>query len=144
MAGAPELQQRSGPVWADQFVDQFAQHLARFDVGVLYVAGAAPLPVRYRSQHLAVECLLPRWSDLAYALEERPIATLIIPGAGDAVCWLQYQGRARVGDVLGWDEFLRDDRLQLTTGYLRIVIQPKRLDLFDERRGWGARETLEL
>lgn len=130
-------------MWSDQFVDQFAQHLARFDVGVLYVPGASLLPVRYRSQRLAVECLIPRWSDLAYALEEQPVATLITP-AGDPVSWLQYQGLARLSDTPDWDELLQDSRLPLPVGYLRIAIQPKRLDLFDERRGWGFRETLEL
>ncbi len=128
----------------DQLIDQFAQQLAGSDVGVLYVAGASPHPVRYRSRRLAVESLLPRWSDLAYAVEAQPMVSLIIPDTGDALCWLQYQGRARVVETADWDELLRDDRLQLPAGYIRVAIQPQRLDLFDERRGWGARETLEL
>jgi len=28
--------------------------------------------------------------------------------------------------------------------YLVIHVTPQRIDLFDESRGWGARETLEL
>jgi hypothetical protein len=124
-----------------------AQRLASATTGVLCAAGGAALPVRYHSSHLAVSCLLPRWADLAYAIEAQPAVTLIIALAGDATCWLQYEGLARVAERPG-DEPDRANRtllpLRALPGYLLLAIQPLRLDLFDQGRGWGARDTLEL
>jgi hypothetical protein len=45
--------------------------------------------------------------------------------------WLQYRGIARIGDST-------DER------YVTIHITPQHIDLIDESRGWGARETYEI
>jgi len=45
--------------------------------------------------------------------------------------WLQYLGTACIADS-------SDER------YATIHIMPERIDLIDESRGWGARETLDL
>jgi len=45
--------------------------------------------------------------------------------------WLQYHGTAHITDST-------DDR------YATIHIVPQRIDLVDENRGWGMRETLDI
>lgn len=123
---------------------QLAHQLASATTGVLCAAGGAPLLVRYHSRHLAVTCVLPRWADLAYVIEARPVVTLIIALADDATCWLQYEGLAtlveRADGGLGESPAMP----AAPAGYLLLAIRPLRLDLFDQGRGWGARDTLEL
>jgi len=45
--------------------------------------------------------------------------------------WLQYRGTAHIADST-------DER------YATIHIVPERIDLIDEDRGWGVRETLDI
>lgn len=129
----------------DRLHDQLAAYLASYNTGLLSVPGAAPLPVRYRSRGLAVECLLPRWADLAYALSQQPAALLVVPAPLDITRWLQYQGDAQIVIVPDWSGLLpTGDLQQAHERYLVVGLRPRRLDLFDGRRGWGARETLDL
>jgi hypothetical protein len=133
-------------MWIDQLSDQLAAYLACYNTGVLSAAGAAPLPVRYRSRHLIVECLVPRWADLAYVVSEQPTMVLIVPAPADVARWLQYQGQAQIATAPDWSGWLPAGaaQQQAHAHYLVVELQPQRLDLFDQRRGWGARETLDL
>ncbi|OGO40655.1 MAG: hypothetical protein A2Z04_04985 [Chloroflexi bacterium RBG_16_57_9] len=133
----------------DKLRDQISAYLAHHDVCILSTAGtegAWAMPVRYRSRGLEVECLVPRWADVAYYLEQDPRVLLVIQACGnDSLRWLQYRGRARPVSAPNWVEWspgrvspaLADDL------YLVVHVTPERIDLFDESRGWGARETLE-
>jgi len=46
--------------------------------------------------------------------------------------WMQYGGVAVVADSSS------DER------YVKVHIVPERIDLIDESRGWGVRETLDM
>jgi len=142
----------------DKLRDQIAAYLAYHDVCVLSTAGtqgAWAMPVRYRNHGLEVECLVPRWADVAYHLEQDPHAcpehsrrvVLIVQACYAAsLRWLQVQGTARPVTAPDWTELLPGRASATPTDELYRVIRvtPQRIDLFDESRGWGARETLEL
>jgi len=117
--------------------------------------GAQAMPVRYRNCGLEVECLVPRWAEVAYHLEQGATVVLIAQachvagpstGSGQALHWLQIRGSARAVTVSDWAGLLPE----WTSGvapeelYLVVRVTPARIDLFDESQGWGARETLEL
>jgi hypothetical protein len=88
---------------------------------------------QYQNRGLELDCLLPRWSDAVYHLEQDLHTLVIILDAQSSHSrWLQYRGIASV------DPALANDR------YFAIHITPERIDLIDETRGWGARETLDL
>ncbi len=146
----------------DQLHARIAAFLAAHDVGLLSAAGPEgvwAMPVRYRplpGRGLAVACLLPAWADAAYFLEQAPRVLLVIndlpqsplPGetAGGTLRWLQIRGRA--DPIVAPDWTLWPARGTPTVPpdalYRAVRVTPARLDLFDERWGWGARETLEL
>jgi len=149
----------------DQLRAQMAAFLAAHDVCILSTSGsqgAWAMPVRYRllpatpgDCGLAVACLIPRWADVAYYIEQDPHVLLVVhdplpsplPGGttGRWLRWLQIEG---AGEAIaspnwaallpGWASAAQPDALCLA---LRVT--PTRLDLFDETRGWGARETVE-
>ena len=143
-------------------------YLSAHYVGVLCASGtrgAWALVVPYRNDGLAVECLVPRWADAAFYLEQDPRALLLIPDSLDAptdgLRWLEYAGTARLTDSQ-WQ--MANSRWQMADSrnpksaicnpegtfglksemYLTVCLAPTRLDLIDESQGWGARETLEL
>lgn len=133
----------------DQLRDEITVYLRAHAVGVLSTAGsegAWAMPVRYRpsaERDLAVECLLPAWADVTYFLERDPRALLIVPEIdAPPLRWLQMQGTAQTVASPSWDDFLPVPPLE---GQYRVVrLTPRRFDLFDEGRGWGARETLDI
>jgi hypothetical protein len=112
------------------------------------------MPVRYRNVGLEVDCLLPRWADVAYYIEQDPHVLLVIldspptgggePGGG--LRWLQYRGTAQPISSPDWDRLLPEGtpRVRPEERYVAIRITPERIDLIDESYGWGARETLDL
>ncbi len=106
------------------------------------------LPVQYRHQGLAIECLLPRWAELISYLDRDPEVLLIVWG-GETVGtsrWLEYWGRATLQEVIDWTVWTLspEEREQPHTRYAVLHITPRRIDLIDESRGWGFRETLDL
>jgi hypothetical protein len=134
----------------DKLCDQIVAYLSHHDVCILSTAGAQgawAMPVRYRSHGLEVDCLVPRWTDVAYFVEQDPHVVLVVQDAeAQDLRWLQYQGTARpvadpdwAGLLPGWTAAAPPADL-----YLVIRVTPQRMDLFDESRGWGARETLEV
>lgn len=141
----------------DKLRDQIAAYLAHHDVCIISTAGAQgawAMPVRYRplpgtlgNHGLEVDCLVPRWADVAYHLEQDHHVLLIVQGChASALHWLQVQGTARpvaapdwAGLLPTWTSATPPDEV-----YLAVRVTPQRIELFDEGRGWGARETLEL
>lgn len=134
----------------DQLRAKIRQYLAEQTCGILSAAGpAGPLamPVRCRSEGLSVECLLPRWADLAYSVEQDPRVLLLFPDAAvPARRWLQVRGAAEILDAAGLPIARITNQAFPLAPHLYLVIRvvPLRIDLFDESQGWGARETLDI
>ena len=140
---------RDETMWIDQLHDVLEACLRGSHAGLLSVPGipdVAPLPVHYQSRQLAVTCLIPRWSDLAQALHRQPTVLLLIPASPDPERWLQYQGQSRLVSAAAWVSMLPGGLTphQANERFLVVALTPQRLDLFDEQRGWGARETLDF
>ncbi|MFQ5858012.1 MAG: hypothetical protein ACE5LU_20605 [Anaerolineae bacterium] len=166
----------------DELRDRMAAYLSHHRVCVISTTGAAAcpepfdelrtalvegdvwaIPVRYRSRGLEVECLVPRWADVAYHLEQDPGACpercpepvegpsrrvlLVVQACYAAgLRWLQVQGIARPvvapdwrGLLPGWSSAVPPDDV-----YLVVHVTPRRIDLFDESLDRGMRETLEI
>lgn len=95
---------------------------------------------------------------MTYHLEQNPQVLLVIhdypptnssPQAGGSeggLRWLQYLGTAQPLDSPDWSELLPAATATplLDDLYIVIRVTPERIDLIDESRGWGARETLDL
>ncbi|MBI4285221.1 MAG: hypothetical protein HY670_04905 [Chloroflexi bacterium] len=134
--------------------ERMVAHLAMNRVGMLAVSGPegmCAMPVRYQTKDLAIDCLVPRWADAAYYVEETSKVLLVVPAAfpshKDArICWLQYRGKARLMTTPDWSGLLPSGESPALAADLYKVIHlvPERIDLLDESQGWGARETLEL
>ncbi len=129
-------------------------HLSMNRIGVLTVAGPegiCAMPVRYRVENLELDCLVPRWADIVYHLERNPGATLIVVSTfpspvDDRLSWLQYKGNGWPVAAPNWRGLLPDraSEAQAADLYAVIHLVPERIDLLDESKGWGARETLEM
>ncbi len=140
----------------DALFDRMVAFLNRHHRCVLSVnglPGAWAMPVRYRlatavaRRALAVECLLPCWADGLYYLERNPHVMLVVRDTpASELRWLQMQGRAQLLPHPDWHEWRLPNSRAATPGDLYRVVRVvlHRLDLVDEGRGWGVRETLEL
>lgn len=106
--------------------------------------GVWAIPVHCRNDGLAVDCLIPRWADAAFYLEQNPQVLLIFQDPDGAhLCWLQYRGRAEILSTPNWAELLPQAEPHPETRYLAVRVQPRRLDVIDESQGWGVLESLE-
>lgn len=92
--------------------------------------GAWAVWAQYDHSGLELNCRLPRWLDALFHIEQEPRVIVIIQDR-NSLRWLQYRGTAQIADST-------DDR------YATIHIVPERIDLIDEERDWGVRETLDL
>ena len=134
----------------DKLRDQMATYLAEHQVCVISAAGpdgARAMPARYRNAGLEVDCLLPRWADVAYYLEQDSRIVLVVQDTGaQGLRWLRCLGAARQVEQPDWDALLPKSMNTPTPDELYLVVRvtPRRIDLLDESRGWGARETLDL
>ena len=120
----------------DELRERIVAYLSQNQVGVISTSGqlgAWSVTAQYQNRGLELECRVPRWSDAIYHLEQDPHALVtILDDTSDSSRWMQYRGIACV------DSSIADDR------FATIHITPERVDLIDEARGWGARETLEM
>jgi hypothetical protein len=127
-----------------------AAFLADHDVCIFSTSGAGgawAMPVRYRSRGLEVTCLLPRWADVAEFVAHDPSVLLVIVDApAPAPRWLQIAGVARAVAGPDWAEWLPGWTSPAPPAELHLLLRvtPQRIELFDEGRGWGARETVEI
>lgn len=140
----------------DKLRDRIAAYLSTHRVCIVSTqgtAGTSAVLARYRlvadvgKGVLQVDCLLPRWADATYHLEQDSQVLLIIPDLqGDDLRWLQLQGAAQPVPASGWGESLSrgTSDVQLEDRYLAMRVTPQRIDLIDECRGWGINETLDL
>ncbi len=130
--------------------DRIGGFLAAHQVGVLGATGpegARAAVVRYRHQNLEVECLVPRWCDVAYALQRDPRVSFVVQdSAASGTRWLHCLGLARVVEQPNWTVWqpLPVPPAHAAHLYLVVHVTPCRIDLLDERLGWGGRETWEV
>jgi hypothetical protein len=111
-------------------------------VGVLDVWA---MPICYQNRGVEIGCLVPRWADLLYHIEEDPRVTLVIASGAECLHWVQYWGVARPVNSAAW-RALHPSSLptrSLDELYQVLHITPRRIDLVDERAGWGRRENLD-
>ena len=109
--------------------------------------GRYALPVPFRIRAKAVECRVPTWCGVEDLLPEMGEVTLVAAGeTGPSLRWLFIRGPGSVVRDPDWEglqlpaqgSVSPDDLYQV----LRVV--PKRIELIDEERGWGFRETIDL
>lgn len=97
-------------------------------------------------QTLEVDCLVPRWADVAYHLaKDRRVVLIVQAPSSVGLRWLQIQGTVRPVETPDWTCFRhRMISIQYPDSlYLVVRMTPSRIDLVDEERGWGVQETLE-
>lgn len=138
-----------GGFMIDALGDPFERYIADHHSCVLVgagIGGPSPLLVRYHACGLEIYCLLPLWADLAYGLDQDPRVVLVIPAPDMVDCWLEIRGTAAIVSSPDWSMLSVGETGNVPLGdlYCIIRIHAHRLDLYDGRRGWGARETLEL
>jgi hypothetical protein len=119
----------------DELRDRVIAYLAQNCVCVICTSGSCgawAITTHYTNDGLELTCQVPRWADVLFHLEHDPHALVIVLGnPHDPLCWLEYRGLAHLLDA-------SDDR------YVTVYLTPIRIDLLDEQRGWGVRETLDL
>ena len=105
-----------------------------------------PYSGSYGSQTLEVDCLVPRWADVAHFLTKECRVVLIVQASSSvSLRWLQIQGTIRPVEKPDWTCFLQRmvSILHRDSLYLVVRMTPSRIDLVDEDLGWGVQETLE-
>ena len=124
------------------------QALAELDVlwAVLGVGGYA-LPVRFRVESRAVACRVPSWSGVADLLEQAEADATLVAAveSGPFLRWLYVRGRASRVSQPNWGGLALPgcERISPDDLYQMVRLEPSRLELVDEERGWGVRETCD-
>jgi hypothetical protein len=132
----------------DRIRDEIRSFLAAYETGILCLAGEGhpwAMPVPYRLDGLQIRCRVPRWADGSYYLETDPRCVLLVPAAGGVPCWVSYTARACRDPDPDWADWPPEPvhATRPADLYTILRLQPLQIDLFDERQGWGARQTLE-
>lgn len=130
--------------------ERMRTYLAEHRIAVAGTVGpgrAWAMPARYRPAGLELDVLLPRWADVAFHLEQDPQVLLVVllSGGGEPLRWLEYQGTAHPVNKPDWTGLLPDGVSPARAHWLYALVRvsPTRIDLLDEGKGWGVRETLE-
>lgn len=128
--------------------EEVAGQLARHRECLLATGGGQgtwALPVQCHSTGLVVDCLVPRWTDVAHRLADAPEVVLVFTSEGPPLMsWLQLRGRSELAASPDWGEILPERVSHPESLYVVARVQPERIDLIDERRGWGVQETIEI
>jgi len=117
----------------DELRNRVISYLSQNRVCVIATSGSPgpwAVSAQYDNSGLELNCRLPRWSDALFHIEQEPRVMAVIQDA-NPLRWLQYLGTASITDST-------DDQ------YATVHIVPERIDLIDESRSWGSRETLDL
>ncbi|MEJ2736287.1 MAG: hypothetical protein P8189_22425 [Anaerolineae bacterium] len=135
---------------------RIASFLAHHRTGVISAVAAQgmwSMPVWYRpasepsgGRRLAVDCLVPRWADVAHSLSEKAGVLFIVQASsGAGLRWAQLRGTATPVEAPDWAALLPRwvSTVQPDQLYLVVRVAPSRIDLIDEDLGWGVQETLE-
>jgi hypothetical protein len=140
----------------DEQKERMAAFLAHQRTGILSISASQSvwaLPVCYRTisepagmHSLEMDCLVPRWADMAHYLTQDSKVLLIVQAfSGIGLHWLQILGTVRPVQAPEWSRLLPRwvSSLQPDRLYLVVRVRPSRIDLVDEELGWGVQETLE-
>ncbi|RMD59621.1 pyridoxamine 5'-phosphate oxidase family protein [Candidatus Parcubacteria bacterium] len=132
----------------DELQNQVVTCLAAHRVCIIGVAspdGGQAALVRYRSRGLEVDCLLPRWNDVAYYVERDPRVTLVIQETGERLRWLRCWGLAQILPNPDWTAWCLNSEAGVPPQDLYTVVHVVlwRVDLLDEELGWGVQKTWE-
>jgi hypothetical protein len=140
----------------DEQRKQFASFLTHQRTCIISTTGSPgvwAMPVRYclhagpsNSRALEVDCLVPRWADVAHHLTQGCKVVLIVQAStGSGLRWLQIQGTVQSVQAPNWTRLLPRwfSTSQADALYLVARMTPSRIDLVDEDLGWGVQETLE-
>lgn len=143
------------PLLSDQ-LNRFAAFLTHQRTCIICTVasqGVWALPVWYRAlletsgnPNLELDCLVPRWSDVAHHLAQEPAVVLIVQASSSTgLRWLQIQGKARPIETPDWTRLLPRwvSKVQPDNLYKVVRVSPSRIDLVDDELGWGIQETLE-
>jgi hypothetical protein len=150
----------AGTEMNSQFPDELRKRITAFlthqrtcIISTTASQGVSAMPVWYRSlpgtsgsPGLEVDCLVPRWSDVAHHLTQEPRVVLIVQGSSAAgLRWLQIQGTTQPVEAPDWTRLLPRWVTSVQPGglYLVVRVTPHRIDLIDEDLGWGVQDTLE-
>ncbi|RMF30011.1 MAG: pyridoxamine 5'-phosphate oxidase family protein [Chloroflexi bacterium] len=132
----------------DKLYDQVVACLAAHRTCVISVAspeGGQAALVRYRNRGLEVDCLLPRWSDVVYYLQQDPRVSLVVQEEEGRLRWLRGWGLAQIVSRPDWDGWALGNNAGATLQDLYVVVRVvlRRVDLLDEEQGWGVLGTWE-
>jgi hypothetical protein len=134
-------------------VRSFLAHQRTCIISTAETEGVWTIPALYRpvpespgNPEHEVDCLVPRWSDVAHHLTQKPKVVLIVqlsPSAG--LSWLQIQGTSRPVETPDWSQLLPRWAITIQPAALYLVVRvtPNRIDLVNEDLGWGVQDTLE-
>lgn len=108
--------------------------------------GSYSLPVRFRFRGSTVDCRVPTWVGSGDLLKESAEVTLVAAQeTGAGLSWVFARGPAARVPNPDWEGFgCAGGNSRFSDLYELLRIEPKRLEFFDERRGWGFRETFDL
>jgi hypothetical protein len=139
----------------DEHRKQFAAFLAHQRtciISTITSQGTWAMPVWYRPRSVSsgsaldVDCLIPRWADVAHHLAETAeVLLIVLASSGAGLRWLQIRGRAQPVEAPDWTRLLPRwaSTVQPDALYQVVRVNPSRIDLVDEDLGWGVMETLE-
>lgn len=134
----------------DQLRDRIAAYLAEHRLCVVSAhgapaAGTFAAPALYRMSGLELACTLPRWTDVLYLLEQDGHALIIVADElSEGKRWLEYHGKVVTIAPAPMDEAPGGAGARVGDGrQVTLLLAPIRIDLIDERLGWGVRETLD-
>lgn len=113
---------------------------------VLVIDGYA-LPVHFRICRSNVECSVPSWcgiSDLPEKIEE--VLLVFLKNSNTDLSWIFLRGAGKIVKTQDWDGLLPSEHSLVCPEdlYHILHIEPTRMELFDETRGWGFRETTDF
>ncbi|MGE5579920.1 MAG: hypothetical protein ACM3WU_07745 [Bacillota bacterium] len=115
-------------------------------IAVLQV-GSYSIPARIRVKGTAVECLVPTWAGIGDTLGESGEAMLLaFVEMGPALSWVFMRGRASLVTDADpeWQGLPGAGSSNRKDLYELVRLEPIRIELADEQRGWGYRETVDL
>lgn len=116
------------------------------EYATLEVAGYT-LPVPFRVCRQTVECRVPTWSGVADLLETtRQVTLVVVQNSENGLRWVFLRGLGKVIKDPDWEGFgpLQIGWTNIGDLYQLLRIEPKHMELFDEQKGWGYRETADF
>ncbi len=105
------------------------------------------LPVRFRIHGSQIECRVPTWSGVVDLLEKAGDVTLVaVQDINGKLKWIFLRGSGSLVEKPSWEDFVHSKfgRIDPEDMFQIVSIQPKRMELYDEGRGWGFRETTDF